>query len=182
MTKKRQRSFSFSLATLLAIVTLLAVWLARETNRVATQRKVASLVARLCAERRLTNYDPIPFPGLAYDYQWRTNGNTTVYDPMAEPKVPKWLRNIVGDDYWCRVTAIDLSDTNVTDSDLVDLPRLSSLETLRLYRTEISEERVAQLRKALPNCHMDWSSSNMGSPHGLFGSNFDSLPTGTGIE
>ena len=182
MTKKPQRWFSFSLKSLLAIVTLLAVWLARESDRVATQRRVASLVARLCAERRLTSYDPIAFSGLAYDYQWRTNGNTTTYDPTAKLKVPKWLRNIVGDDYCCRVTAIDLSDTNVTDSDLVDLRRLPSLETLRLYRTEISEERVEQLRKALPNCHIDWSSSNMGSPHGLFGSNFDSLPTGAGIE
>jgi len=182
MTKKRHRWFSFSLATLLAIVTLFGVWLAREANRVATQRKVVSLVERLCAERRLTSYDPIVFSGLAYDYQQRTNGNTTIYDPTAKPTVPKWLREFVGDDYFCRVTTIDLSDTNVTDSDLVDLQRLSSLETLRLYRTGISEERVEQLRKALPKCHIDWSSANMDSLHGLFGANLDSLPTGAGIE
>ncbi|MHC4401523.1 MAG: hypothetical protein ACYTG0_17765 [Planctomycetota bacterium] len=156
--KSRRRWFQFSLRTLLIVVTVFAVWLAYRANRVAQQRRALAMVKRLCANRRLTNYDPIAFGGVAYDYQLQTSGNRTTYDPLTQPPAPTWLGQFIGEE---RPVTIDLSDTDVTDADLVALEGLSSLQTLRLYRTAVTKKAVNRLQRALPDCRVQWSPLDM---------------------
>lgn len=171
MATRRRRWFSFSLASLFAVLTLFSIWLARESDRVAKQRKAVALAQRLCANRRLTSYDPF-VPAIAYDCQERINGGISSYDPLRQPAAPSWLRKLIGDDYFRRVTIIDLSDTDVTDSDLESLRPLSSLRTLRLYRTAVTEKGVRELRLALPECSIDWT-PNEDISQRIFGDPFE---------
>ncbi len=155
--KPKRRWFQFSLRTLLIVVTVFAVWLAYRANRMAQQRRALAMVERLCADRRQTSYDPIAFGGIAYDYQLQTSGNRTTYDPLAPLPTPTWVSQFIREEQFRRPVLIDLSDTDVTDADLVALEGLSSLQTLRLYRTAVTEKAVKRLQRALPNCRIQWS-------------------------
>jgi hypothetical protein len=155
--RPKRRWFQFSLRTLLIVVTVFAVWCAYQANRAATQRRALAMVERLCANRRQTSYDPMAIGGIAFDYQLQKNGKWTVYDPLAPPPAPAWLRQLIGEELFRRPVNIDLSDTDVTDADLAALEGLSSLRTLRLYRTAVTEKAVGRLQRALPNCRIEWS-------------------------
>ncbi len=95
---------------------------------------------------------------------------------IAEESRPSWLpRWLLPDEWFQRVLAVDLvgcqlkdelaalaklrdlEDVNldrssVTDAEVPDLARLKGLRTLGLRGTEVSDEGVQELRKALPTC------------------------------
>jgi hypothetical protein len=50
----------------------------------------------------------------------------------SEPSGPVWLRNILGDDYFRHITAVDLMFTEAADADLLHLEGLNQLESLSL--------------------------------------------------
>ncbi|MFT5301304.1 MAG: hypothetical protein ACI814_002107 [Mariniblastus sp.] len=67
-------------------------------------------------------------------------------NPDALPTHPKWLRNLLGDDYLYQVTSVSLRDTEMTDKLMVHLSHLPTLESLDLAHTSITDDGIRQLR------------------------------------
>ncbi|MCI0360604.1 MAG: hypothetical protein L0211_19170 [Planctomycetaceae bacterium] len=80
------RWFQFRLGTLLLLITMLGVWLGIQVNRANRQR---TAVAAITARKGL----------IKYDYQTDMNPKTVNPGPPG----PKWLRSLIGDDYFCEV-------------------------------------------------------------------------------
>jgi hypothetical protein len=97
--------FQFSILALLVLVVAVALpfsWLARDMKAAGEQREVVS--------------DILEYRGIVvYDYQ------AGRFDTKSEPRVPRWLRGLLGDDPFRDVTAV-IDDENVTDH--IALPRL----------------------------------------------------------
>jgi len=53
--------------------------------------------------------------------------------------------------------ASEVYDRHVTDEGLQHLTGLRTLEWLELSGTQLTEQGIEELRKALPNCRIDWS-------------------------
>jgi hypothetical protein len=70
----------------------------------------------------------------------------------AETPVPTWLRELLGDDFFLKLHAVDFHDKQVTDAGLQHLKALSSLQTLDLIDTQVTDAGINELKKALPNC------------------------------
>ncbi len=87
------RWFQFRLGTLLLLITVFGVWLGIEVNRVNRQRRAVSAIA---ARKGLVKYD----------YQLDMNPQTAT-DP--EPPGPRWLRAVIGDEYFCQVDWVDFA-------------------------------------------------------------------------
>ena len=51
---------------------------------------------------------------------------------------------------------LHLDGTRVTDEGIDDLAKITSLRLLSLQRTATSDAGVAQLRRALPNCEIQY--------------------------
>ena len=49
-----------------------------------------------------------------------------------------------------------LEDASITDYGLSSLTYMTSLQCVELYRTNVTEEGIARLRKALPHCRIEW--------------------------
>jgi len=60
------------------------------------------------------------------------------------------LRGLTG------LNRLELPGTQISDAGLQHLGELTGLENLNLHGTYVSDKGVEQLRKALPNCHIDW--------------------------
>ena len=74
-----------------------------------------------------------------------------VIDPVAELENlrAKITRNDNGE-----VVALNLNLTQITDAGLVHLKGLTGLQTLGLRGTQVTDQGVADLQKALPNCEI----------------------------
>jgi len=108
-SKLRRRWFQFSLRTLFVLVTVLCVWLAVTANRARNQREAVAAIEELGGSVR-------------YEYQ-NSFGQ--------EPPGPKWLRELVGEEYFVSVVDVFLHNTKVTDNG------------------------VKKLQQALPNCQIN---------------------------
>jgi hypothetical protein len=110
------------------------------------------------------------------------SGGSVMYDfelrDMAEPPGPRWLRSLIGDDYFMRVEFVlfwdpettdehlrllrslhrvrrlHLDSTRITDAGLSQLKHLSDLEFLTLTGTDISSEAKRELLHVLPHCRI----------------------------
>ena len=49
-----------------------------------------------------------------------------------------------------------LGDTYITDMGLKELVKLQQLEKLDLRGSEVTKAGVAEFKRALPNCEVDW--------------------------
>lgn len=157
----RMRRFRFSLKTLLLVLTVVAVYLGLEANRVAKQREAMAII------------EPTGVRAL-YDYQYellQTDPKkfSRTFQTM-EPPCPKWLHDLVGPDYFRTVVQVGgiltfdddfhfgdeelqqvvarlphlrrlwLHDLQLTDAGLRDLSSLKNLEALSLDESEIGDE------------------------------------------
>ena len=163
--KPRRRWLQYSLRTFFVLLTVLCVWLGWTVHLANEQRKAVEWVREKGGS-------------VEYDYEHNPNPFSVV---KGKPPVPKWLVQLLGVDYFGNVTGVDIGvpveDSPVRDltplaglqslqelnlystqvNDLTPLANLTSLETLYVINTPVSEEQVEQLRKALPNCKIDWS-------------------------
>ena len=56
-----------------------------------------------------------------------------------------------------KVTSLSLVRTQITDAGLKEIAKLKQLTTLGLnFCTQVTKAGVAELRKALPKCRIDW--------------------------
>ena len=91
--KPRRRWFQFSLRTLFVLLTVLCVWLAVTVNRARKQREAVAAIEAVGGM-------------VLYEHQ---------YDD-SEPPGPKWLRELVGDEYFVSVDVVFFVEA--TDADL----------------------------------------------------------------
>ena len=118
---KPRRWLQFSLRTFFVLVTVFCVWLGWTVHRANEQRKAVEWVREMGGD-------------VAYGYQ-RDEAGIPIVD--AKPPGPKWLRQLLGVDYFQEVTVVDLKTTPV--SDLTPLAGLKNLELLWLNGTQVSD-------------------------------------------
>jgi len=121
----------FGLKTFLVVVTLLAVWFGIQTTKAKRQRAAMDRIAALGGSVR-------------FAYQHDASGE---FDGNAKPNGAKWLRTVLGDEYFDRVVYIYLAYSDVTDDDLSVIAALGDVKTFWLDGTSISDEGARHLAK-----------------------------------
>jgi hypothetical protein len=119
------------LRTLLVAMTLAAMFLGWQVLRVQRQRAAVAAVLGLGGT-------------LHYDYQF---DEQVAFVHDAQPSAPRWASDLVGEDYFAKVVAVDLSGADCRDEHLVDLLGLPALRELNLTNTPITDAGVAYLAK-----------------------------------
>ncbi len=128
--RPRRRRFQFSLGSMLLLMTVFGVWFGIRMDRARRQeRAVAALGER---------------GGVSYDSAFPNMHNPKRFVKKA-PYGPKWLRAIVGDDFFDRVRAVFLYEST-TDFDLEKLKDLPDVESVIISSTQVTDAGVAQLR------------------------------------
>lgn len=158
----KRRWYRFSLRTLLVIVLMAAVglsWLAVKMEQAKRQREAVTAIEEL--------------------------GGIAIYhegfeDPYGHIELYSQLCNLLGYDFFNNVTGVTLRGTRVrndqliiakalrrlrylcldntaiTDAGLARLSGLTHLKKLFLRDTRVTDEGVKELRRALPNCQIEW--------------------------
>jgi hypothetical protein len=125
--------FQFSLRGLLVLMAVLAVLLGGAVNRAHQQRKAVAMIRQ--------------WGGLVYYDHQLINGRAKYPPPAEQPPGPKWLRSLVGDDFFRRVVVVDLSGTQVSDNDLEILGDLPSVRVLFLVGTQLTDKSLEHVRR-----------------------------------
>lgn len=145
--RKRPRArLRFSLRTVLLLTVVLSVWLAHQTNRVRRQVAAVKAIHDLRGEIRY-DYEPSQEERQAQVANARIRGlpppNFT-----NEADGPKWLRQLVGDDYFRSVVEVRLEvRQKVRYVDEPMLEHLSSLPDLEVVDLGTSEILDSDLRR-----------------------------------
>ena len=178
--RRKRRWFQFGLGTLLGLVTLVAVWLGVLVNRAERQLRAVAAVQRLGGDVAYAD------TGLSWTPKWLRAWareeyfqTVTAVSLMSVTQVTDadltHLEGLTGlERLWLQGTPVsdaglahlkglsaiqdlDLSNTQVSDAGLKHLQSMSSLQRLGLINTHVSQEGIAELRAALPNCHIEAS-------------------------
>ena len=124
---KRRRWLQFRLRTLLIAVLVLSLplsWFAVRMDRARRQREAVEVIRR--------------FGGIVY-YDWH------MYRRNQAPS-PAWLRTQLGLDFLHDVSAVKLTDPQVSDAVLECLSGIAGLRGLSLEDTQITNERLQHLQ------------------------------------
>ena len=125
--------FQFSIRSLLLLTVAVALpcsWLAARMRQAAGQQRV---VQEIEAAGGL----------VVYDFQLDPSGKQNAKAQMPEPA---WLRDLLGDDYFHDILALDLRHTGITDDALPRLAGLICLKHLDLRNTEVSDAGLEHLK------------------------------------
>lgn len=127
----RRRS-TYRLSTLLLLVTIAS----------AACAGVANTVQRAAGQRAATNrvHD---LGGRVFCLHDQTEDGRL--RGFAEPPAPRWLRDIVGDELFQTVDIVDISRPNVGDSDLDLLQNVSTLTTLILNDSQVTDAAIDRI-------------------------------------
>ena len=112
--------FQFSLRSLFvltAAVALACSWLAVEMKKAKEQRKAAEVIEKLGG-----------------------------WVGCSDPRVPVWLRNLLGDDLFGDVGFVHLDGTLVTDPGLANLSGFAKLTQVWLENSQVTDAGIASLR------------------------------------
>ena len=161
--KPKRRWLRFSLRTFLIVLTIFCVWLGWYLYRVEQQREAVKWVKENGGWVR-------------YYYEYDSNERLV---SESQPPVPKWLHDILDENYFSSVVYVYLGDTKISDvkplagltnleelylhitrvSDLKPLSGFTNLEVLGLENTNVSDEEIEKLKQALPNCKIHKSTN-----------------------
>jgi hypothetical protein len=124
---------------LLLLILVLSVWLAWQVNRAHKQRRALALIEALGGR-------------VWFDYQLVQPHDPPILaiDDNNEPPVPAWLRNTIGEEYFRKVIAVDLSERPVGDDDLDLLADLPHVLYVYITDTSIGDRGVAQIATHAP--------------------------------
>ncbi len=130
---KIRRLFRFRLLTLLLVMTLLAVWVGTISNQANRQRRAVAVFEKLGLD-------------INYSYQKQTDGS---YSQLLEPPGPKWLRRLIGQDYFQKVAWISTFDAEdkISAEGMTHLAELPYIELLHLNNSNISDPSLQYLRE-----------------------------------
>lgn len=124
-----RRRFRLSLRALLIGLTIFACWQSPLINRARRQREVVAAIKEAGGS-------------VVYDYQRARNGALL---PDSQPKTPKRLRAVLGDDLFCDVIEVDLNRAKIDDEWVARLNGLPKLQALNLAGTPISDAGIESL-------------------------------------
>jgi len=137
--KPKRRWLQFSLRTLFIVVTVFCVWMGVVTKRARDQRLAVEAVVAL--------------GGKVYYSHQRTrnvpNQGITQWNPQLESRGPRWLKRLIGDEYFQSVAQVDLSGTEADDEFLRNLSGLPKLQVVSLRKTNVEGEGLWHLRNAV---------------------------------
>ena len=128
--KRRPRWLRFSLRTLLVVITVLCVWLGFKVNAARRQKEAVDAILKAGGT-------------VFYDFQRPAN---VVGVPVAtEPPGARWLRRLLGDEYFEDVIGVGFSGVKKPTIDVLQqLSRLPKLETVNLSDTQVDDEGLRQ--------------------------------------
>ena len=129
--RSTSRRFRFRITTLLLLTGIFAYWLAVLTNRAKDERRGATAVREAGGSVR-------------FDCQFSDDGKLLA---NATPPSPEFLRKAVGDEYFTRVVEAQANTQGFTDRDLAQLEGLKELRSLRIFETDITDERICSLEE-----------------------------------
>jgi Leucine Rich repeat len=133
-TKGKRRWFQFSLRTLLIFTLICAIpcaWLGRKIERKRQEREAVEALIKLGGR---VEYDDQP------DHS--AERNLLGVDPPG----PRFLRTLVGENFFCEVEFVTLRNTHVTDAGLEYVKGLTHLQTLELDGTTVSDAGIENLK------------------------------------
>ena len=113
--RSRRRWLRFSLRTMLLLVTVLSIWLGVKVNQARRQKEAVAALRESGATVR-------------YAHQ-QSDANPRIYLVEQDLDVPRWLRDLTGDDFFQSVALVEFMRP-VTDDDLTHLAALPEIETL----------------------------------------------------
>jgi hypothetical protein len=111
----RPRWLRFSLRMLLMLVTVCGVWLGVKVNQARRQKEAVVVLRELGT--------------IVYYEHQRTDTNPRVFSVNKDLDLPRWLRDLTGDDFFQSVVLLQFQRP-VTDDDLVHLEVLPHIEQL----------------------------------------------------
>jgi hypothetical protein len=116
----------------IVLVAIVLATMAPELRRAARQRRAVDAIQQLGGK-------------VLYDWQLNgTSGPVTIRD---------FIREGVGDpNVFAEVQHVDLSGTRATDEDLALVEEFRSMQWLVVSNTVVTERRLGQLARKLPNC------------------------------
>ena len=133
--------FQFSIRSLLVLTVAVALpgsWLGVEMKNAREQNEAADKLTKM------NGY-------VLYDWQTNADDNSLT---SAQPPGPKWLRNLLGSDFFASVVFVlchddyadaKLADLEITDAGLTHLAGLTQLHHLGLNNTRITDGGLAHL-------------------------------------
>lgn len=133
--KTARKRFRFSLRTLLLVFTVFGFWLGAKVDRARKQKRAADHVREL---------------GGWVLYEYEIDKSTGYYlDPskryQVSPYGARWLRELLGPEFFNRPISISLAHTAITDNDLVLLHDMPSLRSVGLEKTQVSDAGMNEL-------------------------------------
>jgi hypothetical protein len=137
-----QRFLRFKLRTLFVLFTLLCVWLGLHSYDARKQATALKAIAKL---RRHGDNSP---PRIDYAHQLI---RASVHDRSIEPIWPRWLLDLVGEDFFLRVDSVSLERYNLSNDELKNVINLPCLRYLDLEYTNASDESLALIADCAPN-------------------------------
>jgi len=157
-TKSKRRWLRFSLRMLIVAVTVLCVWLGFKVNAGHRQKEAVETIQHI-GGRVTFDHEWIPIPGFPGSYS---------VDQSAVPPGPAWLRNLIGDEYFSVVHAVDIPGQTISEPDLSALTGLPSTQIVNLTYTKImpngatvprllydADLKVLEHLKSLRELHLD---------------------------
>ncbi len=141
----KRRWLRFSLKSFLLINCIFGVWLGMCVRDALQQRRAVAMVQRLNGKYEYDyEFNAMPQPNVRQAaMRARLAGNAPV---VIEAPGPRWLRRLIGDDYFVDLHRVDLIDAQATDADLKLLKNQHSLWCLRLWETQITDEGLRHIQ------------------------------------
>ena len=140
-SRSKRRWVSFSLRTLLIVMTLVCIAIAWKMNRVRNLRRAMAEAQRL---------------GASITYVHELDAA-----PPVEPPGPKWLRRIVGDDFFVEVEQIQLENDEVNDDTIALIAHLPSIHSLIVRSNGITDKGLVSLAEANELVALELTSANV---------------------
>ena len=142
------RKIRFSLRLSFLLLTLFCIWFGWLSSRAYNQRVAVEKIEKLGGKVRRNNDD--------HDYG-------TWYRMKTAPTAPKFVRQILGDDYFYSVISVDLTDVEETQMHeaLRPIENLISIRFLDLHYQPLGDKDLSFIGKLTLIKHLDLSNSNL---------------------
>lgn len=125
----RRRRIGISIRALMGVILVLAIGMGWWANKARRQRWAVEGLERVNGS-------------IVYDHVY-ANGR---YNYQAQPWGPRWLRQLLGDEYFQEVAEVNLlKGREVKDSDIAYLEGLPSVQRLYLRSTDITDDGLKHL-------------------------------------
>jgi hypothetical protein len=133
--RPHRRWFQYSLRSFLILVTALAVWLGIVVNRAREQREAVKAIEALGGE-------------VVYDWKLELD--------REEPLGPRWLRELIGDDFFQEVRHVYLFPVPTGSAIRSEIPHLQRLRKLNTVWSwyQVSDAQYREMKTALPRCEI----------------------------